>query len=392
MIRVFVTGDLHVGREYGSGDTHPRKKDLAENRLEVIQTLVDQANNEKCDMFVITGDLFDNRYIKKLTKKRIGRVVELLSAFQGYVLWLPGNHDFYSTDANDNELWEVVQQNIDKQGSDIRILNRFEPEEIDLDEGTVIVYPAYCHTDRVEENNLGWIKDLNLQKDDVFKIGVAHGAIEGVAIDTEGVHFFMRKDELEAIPVDAWLIGHAHVMYPRDLTEDYKVSGRIYNAGAHVQMDVGNNTDGNCIILEMEKQPDGEAVIRAKRFVSGNLFFKRLEVRVEQNGSGTELRDSINAAIKGIERERTSISLEISGVATMDEYDKRDQIYEECLTGFYEQSKIDDKELRELISEELIDREFTDQSFPSRLLKELIQDPKKTQLVYELLTSDDCKA
>ena len=41
--------------------------------------------------------------------------------------------------------------------------------------------------------------------------------------------------ELEDIPVDVWLIGHTHVPFPRDLTEVFTASDKIFNAGTHVQ-------------------------------------------------------------------------------------------------------------------------------------------------------------
>ncbi len=67
------------------------------------------------------------------------------------------------------------------------------------------------------ENNLGWIKEAEIDPS-VFNIGIAHGALEGETIDSEGLYFLMSRPELEAIPVDVWLIGHTHVPFRRSRT------------------------------------------------------------------------------------------------------------------------------------------------------------------------------
>ena len=49
-----------------------------------------------------------------------------------------------------------------------------------------------------------------------------------------------------------WLIGHTHIPYPNDLKENEDVTGyRIFNAGTHEQTDLHNNTEGNCLIVQL---------------------------------------------------------------------------------------------------------------------------------------------
>lgn len=59
MLRIFVTGDNHIGLKYAS---HEQSAVLASKRIAAFEGMVKAANDENCDLFVITGDLFDNTY------------------------------------------------------------------------------------------------------------------------------------------------------------------------------------------------------------------------------------------------------------------------------------------------------------------------------------------
>ena len=387
MIRIFQTGDLHIGRNYSDKKKHPEGRALAEKRLEAIRGMVDTANAEKCDLFVVTGDLFDKT--NGVAKKVIIDVVEKLACFKGTVLVLPGNHDYYPDDYIPN-VWNIfLDASEDKEN--IILLQQFEPYDIAIGDDEVVIYPAHCQIDTSPNNNLGWIKKQEISEDGIYRIGIAHGAVEGYTIDTEGVYFLMTMDELKAIPMDVWLIGHTHVMFPDDLTSDYKSVGTIFNAGTHVQTDVRNNTEGNCFIIEINKALDGKKSVRAKRYISGNIFFKRCDLYIEPNGSGTELKDAIESAVAEL-NDNTSVSLKLSGTVSREEYENREKIYAFALNRFFEHPHPIDKDLTELISEELIKNEFSELTFPAKLLMQLVDDPKKAQMAYDLLKSKECQA
>lgn len=54
MLRIFVTGDNHIGLKYAS---HKQSTVLASNRLTTFESMIQAANQESCDLFVITGDV-----------------------------------------------------------------------------------------------------------------------------------------------------------------------------------------------------------------------------------------------------------------------------------------------------------------------------------------------
>lgn len=368
MLRIFLTGDNHIGLKYlGSGQAEK----LVQKRMSAFEQMVRKANEEKCDLFVISGDLFDKT--SGIGKKVIRELLGYLSGFAGTVAVLPGNHDYYDEEA---KVWQDFREETERYDN-ILLLTEYRPYELSADDREIVLYPAFC-TSRSSEpgkNNLGWIRNTVILPDGKYHIGIAHGAITGETIDREGAYFQMSREELEEIPVDVWLIGHTHVPVPRDLTEEYRERGKVFNAGTHVQRDVHNNTEGQCFVIEI----GDDRKVRAKKTVSGNMRFWRLPVAVTAGHMEAEL----NRAVKDLGDESV-VELQIRGAVTDEEYRNRNGILERLMKRFIEGSWTD-AELSRLITGDLIDREFPETSLAAGLLKSLLDEPVEAQLAYDLL-------
>lgn len=370
MLRMFVTGDNHIGMKYAS---HPQAAVLANGRIQAFEGMVRAANRENCHLFVITGDLFENTY--GISKRDIKALLVTLSGFRGTVIVLPGNHDYYDRDV---KLWQYVKDLL-AEFDNVMVLTEYRTYQLDLNGERVVLYPALCTSlhSAPGQNNLGWIKQLQIDQTADYHIGIAHGAVEGETIDHEGQYFLMKRSELEAIPMDAWLIGHTHVPFPGEVTESFSACGRIFNAGTHVQTDVNCNTEGICLIVEIA--PDKS--VRAKKVLSGNLRFYRKHIAVTAGDLGTALDRSLQEL-----PDNSVVDLILSGALTDAEYRDRHCIIEAALARFVE-GTYNDYGLSKLISKELIIAEFPETSFSAGLLTALLKDPKEAQLAYELLKS-----
>lgn len=370
MLRLFMTGDNHIGLKYAS---HGQAGILSESRITALRNMVQAANEEDCSLFVVTGDLFENTY--GIPKKTVSLVIGLLAEFRGTVVLLPGNHDYYD---KDSKLWQNISEAVSVRDN-ILLLTEYRPYPLTADGADVVLYPALCRSLHSEpgQNNLGWIAKEDITPDSVFRIGIAHGAVEGETIDREGQYFLMPRRELESIPVDVWLIGHTHVPFPRDLTEDYTPCGRILNAGTHVQTDVSCNTEGLCFIVEI----GDDKTVRAKKYLSGELRFYRRNIAL----SAGKMQDTLERETADIGG-NSVVDLVLSGAVSFEEYRDRADITEKVLSRFIE-GTYSDAALSELISKELIDKEFPETSFSAKLLTALLDEPKEAQLAYELLNS-----
>lgn len=370
MLRIFLTGDNHIGLKYAS---HEQASILAQSRIVAFENMVKSANRENCALFVIAGDLFENTY--GISKRDIKTLLDMLSSFMGTVIVLPGNHDFYT---QDSKVWRDFNDILPGYDN-IMLLTDYRPYQLTANGEDVIIYPAHCTSKHSApaQNNIGWIKDAFIKNDDAHQIGIAHGAVEGETIDSEGQYFLMKRSELESVPVDAWLIGHTHVPFPRNIVEEYALCERIFNAGTHVQTDVACNTKGQCFIIEI----DDNKAVRAKKVASGNLRFYRKNITLYAG----EMESILDREL-GELADNSVVDLIISGAVSAEEYDNRHHMIEDKLSRFIE-GTYSDYALSKLISKELIEREFAETSLSASLLNALLDDPKEAQLVYEMLKS-----
>lgn len=374
MIKIFVTGDNHIGKKY---DKYVGIKDkLIESRFKSFEAMVKKAEVEGCGIFAITGDLFDN--VNNIKVGDVKKIVEILSGFSGSVLVLPGNHDFYT---GDEKVWKDFEKALSDIDHNITILNEFKTYDIEIGDEKVTIYPAFCQSKHSNANNLGWIKDSSIDVEGCYNIGIAHGAIKGLSPDMKEEYFLMTENELNVIPVDAWLIGHTHISYPKLENSDVGDGYKIFNPGTHEQTDLANNTEGVCFILTIDKK-DGIATTNVRKVVSGGVRYYDLKLKVSPD-SDLELHNGIEGLVADFDK-NSIIRIKISGSVKEAEYDNRSSIYEKLLKGFLVYT-VDDTELSVEISLDRIKKEYSEISIVAKLMEELSGNPVELQMVYELM-------
>ena len=371
MVKIFVTGDNHIGKKY---DNYPEIKTiLVQNRFDCLRGMIRQAEAEGCDLFVVTGDLFDS--VRSVSLQDVRATVDILKGFDGRVLVLPGNHDFFT---GEEKVWKDFQVALGASDS-ILLLTEMRPLLLEVGEEEVVIYPAYCQSKHSRENNLSWMKGIGMPEEQ-FHIGIAHGAIEGITPDINGEYFLMTERELNAIPVDAWLIGHTHVPYPK-LPENTDMTGyKIFNAGTHQQTDLHNNTEGYGFVVTLSRK-DGKKTVSAHSWRSGKIRFYDLAVVVRP---GEKLADAIGRTVNDLQDESV-VRLTVSGTVSEDDYENRGEIYKAALSRFLTYEGPVDHDLSEHITEERIRSEFAEIGFAAELLRQLLDEPKEVQMAYALL-------
>ena len=371
MIKLFVTGDIHIGKKY---DRYPEvKEELIRSRFACLERCVKEAERQHCDFFVITGDLFDNN--RSISQRDVRQVADILSRFDGRVLVLPGNHDFYT---GEEKLWKDFQSALNGREHSVRLITAFETLRFDdVGEESISFYPAFCQSKHSPENNLAWIQNTEMDDAD-YHIGLAHGALKGVTPDLKNEYFLMTEKELLAIPVDAWLIGHTHIPYPDSLSERTDKAGyTIFNPGTPEQTDLSNNTDGLCFIVSLERS-EGQTLVSAHFYRSGDIHYYDISATVGESG----LEQTISSVTQGLQA-RSVVRLTIKGAVPEEQYAGKQRIYDETL-GRFLTYEVDDAELSEQITPERIRAEFAEIGFAARFLEKLT-DPREVQMAYELI-------
>ncbi|MEJ6952294.1 metallophosphoesterase family protein [Natronospora cellulosivora (SeqCode)] len=365
-LKIFHTGDLHIGMKFSNYPDFIRNE-LIESRFQTLEEMILTANQEQCNLFVIAGDLFDKINIPK---KDIIRVISILTKFAGdCVLVMPGNHDY---DNGMVELWERFHNNI---SSNILLLNEYRAyslEDFDLD---VMVYPAFCDSKHSDTNRLQWIKDLEELEDAKWQLGIAHGALSGLSPDLSSQYFNMSETELAETGMDLWLLGHTHIPYP---ALDEVKNRKVFNAGTHEPDGMDCKHSGTAWLIEIDQ---GKNTL-AKRISTGKYRFYDLAYKIEKEKDLSDIKESL--LDKDTDRKIVRISL--SGVIDECLFKEKEDFYQQ-LRRKLAYLEIDDNNLRIRISEDLIDKEFTKDSFPHLVLKELAASKEEDalQLAYEMI-------
>lgn len=374
MIKLFVTGDVHLGKKY---DRYPEIRDrLIRSRFECLKNCVEEAERQGCDIFVVTGDLFDN--VSSIKLQDVKQAAGILSAFGGRVLVLPGNHDYYT---GEEKVWRDFLSELNLTDNNVMLITEMRPLTIEVRDESISFYPAFCQKKHSATNNLGWIKACGMDDSD-FHVGLAHGSLSGLSPDMKNEYFLMTEAELNAIPVDAWLLGHTHIPYPAGLVSEGFAHGyRIFNPGTPEQTDLSNNTDGCCFIVTLEKA-GGRADVGAKSFISGKIRYFDLEAEADGTCEGASLEAAVSAAVSGLPSDSV-VRLTVSGTAGEADYLARNDIFSRHL-GRFLSFETDDSGLSELITPERIRSEFAEIGFASAFLESL-DDPREVQMAYELI-------
>ncbi len=365
MIKIFHTGDIHLGMTFNSYGDRVREK-LVEARFQALENMVEMAGELESHIFVVAGDLFNNLTVKKADIKR---TVGILERFSGNcVLVLPGNHDY---DNGKTELWKIFR---DHGRDKLILLGEERPYSLEDYGLNILVYPAPCHNKHSGDNNLGWIGDLGEFEKADYHIGVGHGALEGLSADLEGNYYPMTMKELEDLGLDLWLLGHTHVQYPegRDL-----VGQRIYNAGTPEPDGLNYRGRGSAWLISL----DGDST-RAREIETGQYRFIDLDFQIESEEDLARLK---NLALEGDPKKKL-LRIKLRGRLNEDSYRRLSDFYRSLEEEIF-YLIIDDEDLGIKVDQEVIEREFTKGSFPYEFLKSF-DDEEAMQLAYELIRRD----
>ena len=168
MTKILHTADWQIGRLYGTFDPDDAVP-LAEARFAAVERLAVLATREQVDAVVVAGDVFDAQTV---SARSIRRLFNAMAGYTGAWVLIPGNHDA--------ALAESVWTHALRLGAvPAHVHLALEPKAIELADQRVVLLCApltqrHTHADLTDwfdhhETPSGWLR-----------IGVAHGAVQGV--------------------------------------------------------------------------------------------------------------------------------------------------------------------------------------------------------------------
>jgi len=346
--------------------------ELSEARFSTFASLVERANAEGCALFVVAGDLFDRTSVSKET---IARAAHSLGEFQGQLAAvLPGNHDYLAHASR--SLWTEFGE---RMGDNTLLLAEKHPYPIQHYGLDAVLYPAPCDAKHSGRSAIGWVKTAAREKWGAggFRIGVAHGSLKGLSPGLDEERYFpMSKEELLSCGLDLWLLGHVHSRYP----ERPDLPDRVFYPGTPEPDGFDCGHGGSAWILTVKDDRSVEALPLS----TGKYRFLHHAASL---GSAGDV-ENLKATFASPEGARTLCKLSLAGRLPRDLFRGVPRLEEEIRKKiFYLHSPLDTEALREEIKKEDIEREFSEDSFPYRLLGSLADegDHEALQIAYEMI-------
>ncbi len=370
MIRIFHTADIHLGLKFLRGYSDEVRQKLIDARLAVVTRMVQTATSDKCDLFVVAGDLFDN---VRVPKTLVRQAAQALSQFEGLVVVLPGNHD-YVQEASEDPIWPAFSEALGEGHLVLR-----EPRVYDLSEFNlpVLLYAGPCGTRHSSQNSIGWVREA-VAKDDrkLVRVGIAHGSLAGLSPDFNNNYFPMTHEELDQSGTDLWLLGHTHVRYP-DVSSG---SGeRIFYPSAPEPDGFDCSHAGFAWIIELQDN----GALKYRSVQTGTHRFHELPVKLGQENDLTELQNRFAE----FDASADLVKLTLSGRLEGSLFEQLPEFVAK-LQRMALHLEVDRSAVVRFIQQNDLDCEFTQGSFPHQLLSELARSPEDSlalQLAYELV-------
>lgn len=365
-MRILAAGDAHIGMKFSTYDEVGPK--LSGARYTALERCVETANEEKCELLIIAGDLFDRQNV---SGSDIGKTADLLSRFNGQALLiLPGNHDFYT--GIEGRPWGPFIEKIRSLSVPIVLLSESRRYDLDHFDLPVSVFPGPCTAKHSGTNNISWIQgEKQKEEEKRLWLGIAHGSVEGLSPDLGGDYFPMTRKELDEAPVDLWIVGHTHKPFPAEGT----VLPRLFIPGTPEPDGFDCAHTGGAWLLDCN-----DSGLEAYRRIDTGTY------RFYEEHAVAEDVSAIGGAVSTEQPGGSLVSLTVTGALDRVEYEKLPDVLSELKKKFfYFRAKLDN--LEEIVSIETIDEEFTPGSFPSRLIRALIEedDGESAQVAYRVL-------
>ncbi len=197
-MKLLHTADWQIGRTYAFFEPDDAAI-LAEARTTTVERIAALATEERVDLVVVAGDVFDAQTV---TDRTIRRLFLAMQGFAGHWCLLPGNHDAALAES----VWTRAHR-LGVLTSNLHLLLR--PEPLLLPDAGVAILPAPL-TQRQTTGDLTAALDTMQTPPGLIRIGVGHGAVEGVLPEGIDSSNPIAPDRAETARLDYLALGDWH--------------------------------------------------------------------------------------------------------------------------------------------------------------------------------------
>jgi len=283
----------------------------AQARIDCLTAIGRIAADEKADLVVVAGDVFETNRVRPRT---VGRALQAMASIAVPVFLLPGNHD--PLDAASVYRSPTFLRSVPRN---VVVLVR--PDPIDVGDGVQIVGAPWM-TKRPLIDLVAAACDPLVADPARLRILVGHGAVDhlGEFHDPSTIRLAAAEAAIADGKVQYIALGDRHS------TTQVGGSGRIWYAGTPEPTAHDETDAGNVLLVELE---DGHCTVTARPIGAWRFVAEALEFDAS---SGPEmLHDRLDRLVA---KDRSIVRLTLLGVLSLTQHTRLEEIIEEAREVF----------------------------------------------------------
>ena len=268
MLRLLHTADVHLGARHADlGEAAAAQR---ERQFAAFKAAVDMAIDEKVDLFLVAGDLFDSNVQPKRSVERVAAELARLAQARIRSVLVPGTHDVYDRSSVYRAYDLAALAGTRPAEEMVTVLTPDHPW-IHLAAVDAVIHGPCFPTKRAP---LSPLRDLAAVETPAatWHIGLLHASV-AIPGRTDNDEVVVTVEEIAASGLDYLALGHWHS------AQVAKTKGVTYAyAGAPEPVAVDQDKAGKVLLVTLDVDASGQHTVGVDQRVVGRTTFERREI------------------------------------------------------------------------------------------------------------------
>ena len=264
MLRIVHTADVHLGARHADmGDQAAAQR---ERQFAAFKATIDLAIEERVDLFLIAGDLFDSNTQPRRSAERVAAELARLVAAKVRTVLIPGTHDVYDRSSIYRAYDLEALAGSDPDDDFVTVLTPARPW-VHLAACDVVVFGTVFPTKKAPKSPLAGL-DTSVVPEATYRVGMVHGAV-AIPGKTDSDDVVITTQEIAASGLDYLALGHWHS------AQQAKAGSVTYAyAGAPESVAIDQDRAGKALLVELDTRAGAKTVTVTEKQVGKTRFDK----------------------------------------------------------------------------------------------------------------------
>jgi DNA repair exonuclease SbcCD nuclease subunit len=269
MLRLLHTADVHLGARHADlGDAATAQR---ERQLAAFRAAVDLAIEERVDLFLIAGDLFDSNTQPKRSVERVAAELARLGHAKIRTVVIPGTHDCYDR-SSIYRAYDLKAMAGSTPDDDLVTVVTPDAPQVRIPAVDATIHAHVFPSKRAPNSPLRDVQvDRAAENGTTWHVGMVHGAL-AIPDRTDRDEVVFTKEEIAATGLDYLALGHWHS------SQKGKAGSTTYAySGAPEPVAVDQDGAGSVLLVTIEEAAGKRTVSVEERRV-GKTRFERVDI------------------------------------------------------------------------------------------------------------------